>query len=449
MMATSSGEQVYSVSELNRLARQLLEQDLPRMWVSGEISNLARPASGHLYFSLKDERAQIRCALFKGASRGINFVPANGMQVLVRGRVSLYEPRGDYQLIADHLEAAGEGLLRRRLEELKQKLAAAGLFDADRKQALPALPKSIGVITSPSGAAVRDILHILKRRFPAIPVIIYPVQVQGEQAKFDIVRAFETATGRAECEVLILARGGGSLEDLWAFNEEIVAQAIAACPIPVVSGVGHEIDFTIADLVADVRAPTPSGAAELVVPDSRDWLRHLQALERRAALASARTLATTRTRQQQLAARLARCHPGYQLRQNAQRLDELRHQLSAALGNRLVLDALRIDHALQRLQRVSPLMQLRLTAERITAIRQRLVAAIRASLAADGSRLAVLSGRLQTVSPLSTLERGYALVLDAGGKVVRSVSGLQPGDVITARVADGTVEATVNRLERG
>lgn len=448
-MATSSREQVYSVSELNRLARQLLEQDLPRMWVSGEISNLARPASGHLYFSLKDERAQIRCALFKGASRGINFVPANGMQVLVRGRVSLYEPRGDYQLIADHLEAAGEGLLRRRLEELKQKLAAAGLFDADRKQALPALPKSIGVITSPSGAAVRDILHILKRRFPAIPVIIYPVQVQGEQAKFDIARAFETATRRAECEVLILARGGGSLEDLWAFNEEIVAQAIAACPIPVVSGVGHEIDFTIADLVADVRAPTPSGAAELVVPDSRDWLRHLQALERRAALASARTLATTHARQQQLAARLARCHPGYQLRQNAQRLDELRHQLSAALGNRLALDALRIDNALHRLQRVSPVMQLRLAAERITAIRQRLVAAIRVGLAADGSRLAVLSGRLQTVSPLSTLERGYALVLDAGGEVVRSVSKLQPGDVIRARVADGTVEATVNRLERG
>lgn len=448
-MATSSREQVYSVSELNRLARQLLEQDLPRMWVSGEISNLARPASGHLYFSLKDERAQIRCALFKGASRGLNFVPANGMQVLVRGRVSLYEPRGDYQLIADHLEAAGEGLLRRRLEELKQKLAAAGLFDAERKQPLPALPKSIGVITSPSGAAVRDILHILKRRFPAIPVIIYPVQVQGEQAKFDIVRAFETATRRAECEVLILARGGGSLEDLWAFNEEIVAQAIAACPIPVVSGVGHEIDFTIADLVADVRAPTPSGAAELVVPDSRDWLRHLQALERRTALASARTLATTHARQQQLAARLARCHPGYQLRQNAQRLDELRHQLSAALGNRLALDALRIDNALHRLQRVSPIMQLRLAAERITAIRQRLVAAIRVGLAADGSRLAVLSGRLQTVSPLSTLERGYALVLDAGGEVVRSVSKLQPGDVIRARVADGTVEATVNRLERG
>ena len=447
-MPTGSNEQVYSVSELNRLARQLLEQDLPRMWVSGEISNLARPASGHLYFSLKDERAQIRCALFRGANRS-SFTPENGMQVLARGRVSLYEPRGDYQLIVDHLEAAGEGLLRRRLEELKQKLAAAGLFDPARKQPLPALPGAIGVITSPSGAAVRDIVHILRRRFPAIPVIIYPVQVQGEQAKFDIVKAFETAARRAECEVLILARGGGSLEDLWAFNEEIVAHAIAACPIPVVSGVGHEIDFTIADLVADVRAPTPSGAAELVVPDSRDWLRHLQALERRTVLASSRVLANTLTRQQQLAARLARCHPGYQLRQNAQRLDELRHQLSAALGNRLALDALRIDNALHRLQRVSPVMRLRLATERITGARQQLAAAIRVNISATGSRLAVLSGRLQTVSPLATLERGYAIVLDAAGSVVRSATQLKAGDTITARLADGVIGATVDRTNQG
>ena len=444
-MPTGTKEQVYTVSELNRLARQLLEQDLPRMWVSGEISNLARPASGHLYFSLKDERAQIRCALFRGASRNSAFVPENGMQVLARGRVSLYEPRGDYQLIVDHLEAAGEGLLRRRLEELKQKLAAAGLFDPSRKRPLPALPRAIGVITSPSGAAVRDIVHILRRRFPAIPVIIYPVQVQGEQAKFDIVKAFGTAARRAECDVLILARGGGSLEDLWAFNEEIVAQAIADCPIPVVSGVGHEIDFTIADLVADVRAPTPSGAAELVVPDSRDWLRHLQALERRTVLAATRTLASTLTRQQQLAARLARCHPGYQLRQHAQRLDELRHQLTATLANRLALDALRIDNALHRLQRVSPMMQLRLSAERVAGARQRLAAAIRVSVSGAGSQLAVLSGRLQTVSPLSTLERGYALVLDAGGSVVRSTAQLKPGDTITARLADGVIGATVDR----
>jgi len=447
-MPTAAKEQVYTVSELNRLARQLLEQDLPRMWVSGEISNLARPASGHLYFSLKDEHAQIRCALFRGASRGGSFVPENGMQVLARGRVSLYEPRGDYQLIVDHLEAAGEGLLRRRLEELKQKLAAAGLFDPARKRPLPALPGAIGVITSPSGAAVRDIVHILRRRFPAIPVIIYPVQVQGEQAKFDIVKAFETAARRAECEVLILARGGGSLEDLWAFNEEIVARAIADCPIPVVSGVGHEIDFTIADLVADVRAPTPSGAAELVVPDSRDWLRHLQALERRTVLAATRALGTTLTRQQQLAARLARCHPGHPLRQHAQRLDELRQQLSAALGNRLALDTLRMENALHRLQRVSPVMQVRLAGERVGSARQRLAAAIRVGISGAGSRLAVLSGQLHAVSPLSTLERGYALVLDAHGTVVRSTTQLQAGDTISARLADGVIGATVSRLER-
>jgi exodeoxyribonuclease VII large subunit len=306
------------------------------------------------------------------------------------------------------------------------------------------LPRAIGVITSPSGAAVRHIVHILKRRFPAIPVIIYPVQVQGEQAKFDIVKAFETAARRAECEVLILARGGGSLEDLWAFNEEIVAQAIADSPVPVVSGVGHEIDFTIADLVADVRAPTPSGAAELVVPDSRDWLRHLQTLARRTVLASTRTLANTLTRQQQLAARLARCHPGYQLRQHAQRLDELRHQLTATLTNRLALDALRIDNALHRLQRVSPVMQLRLTAERVRSAQQRLAAAIRVSVAGAGGQLAVLSGRLQTVSPLSTLERGYALVLDTSGSIVRSTRQLKVGDTITARLADGVIGATVN-----
>ena len=438
---------VYTVSRLNREVRMLLDHGMPVIWVEAEISNFSRPASGHWYFTLKDRDAQVRCAMFRQRNAAVRFTPAEGKLVLARARVGLYEPRGDYQLIVDHLEAAGEGLLRRRLEELKQKLAAAGLFDPGRKRPLPALPRAIGVITSPSGAAVRDIVHVLRRRFPAIPVIIYPVQVQGEQAKFDIVKAFGTAARRAECEVLILARGGGSLEDLWAFNEEIVAQAIADCPIPVVSGVGHEIDFTIADLVADVRAPTPSGAAELVVPDSRDWLRHLQALERRTVLAATRTLANTQSHQQQLAARLARCHPGYQLRQHAQRLDELRHQLTAALANRLALDALRIDNALHRLQRVSPVMQLRLSAERVAGARQRLAAAIRVSVSAAGSQLAVLSGRLQTVSPLSTLERGYALVLDAGGSVVRSTAQLKAGDTITARLADGVIGATVNRTK--
>ena len=363
--------------------------------------------------------------------------------MLVRGRVSIYEPRGDYQLIVDHLEPAGEGLLRRRLEELKRKLAAEGLFDEARKQDLPPLPRQIGVITSPSGAAIRDVLHILRRRFPAIPVVIYPVQVQGEQAKFDIVRALETAAARAECDVLILARGGGSLEDLWAFNEEIVARAMAACPIPLVAGIGHEVDFTIADLVADVRAPTPSGAAELVVPDGTDWLRRVEVLERRLALAARRVLNDARLALRAAAARLARCHPGFMLRQNAQRLDELRGKLTVALRTRLTLDRLRVHNALARLRSASPAARVRATADRIASSRLRLASALRARLTVPSTQLAVLSGRLHTVSPLRTLERGYAIVLDATGNVMRSSAQVKPGDAITARVADGVIKATV------
>jgi exodeoxyribonuclease VII large subunit len=437
------GKRVFSVSQLNRLARQLLEQDLPPMWVEGEISNLARPASGHLYFSLKDDRSQIRCALFRGRGRNTDVAVANGQQVLARGRVSIYEPRGDYQLIVEHLETAGEGLLRRRLEELKRKLAAEGLFDESRKQDLPHLPRQIGVITSPSGAAIRDVLQILKRRFPAIPVVVYPVQVQGERARFDIVEALQTAAARAECDVLILARGGGSLEDLWAFNEEIVARAIAVCPVPLISGVGHEVDVTIADLVADVRAPTPSGAAELAVPDGRDWLRRVQGLNHRLVLAARRILEGTRAVLGTVTARLGRCHPGYMLRQNAQRLDELRAQLATALRTRISLDSLRIRGAAARLRGASPASRVRMTGERVDGIRLRLASALRARLNAPATRVAVLSGRLHTVSPLKTLERGYAIVLNASGDVVRHTRQVQSGEAITARVADGLIEATV------
>jgi exodeoxyribonuclease VII large subunit len=441
-MASVPGRKVLSVSQLNRLTRQLLEAELPQVWVEGEISNLARPASGHLYFSLKDDRAQVRCALFR-RGRGPAPEVANGAQVLARGRVSVYEPRGDYQLIVEHLEPAGEGLLRRRLEELKQKLAAEGLFDAARKRPLPHLPRRIGVITSPTGAAVRDVLHILRRRFPSVPVVLYPVQVQGNQARFDIVDALATATTRAECDVLILARGGGSLEDLWAFNEEMVARAIAACPIPVVAGVGHEVDVTIADLVADVRAPTPSGAAELVVPDARDWLRRVDVLERRLALAARRALEAVRIALRAAAARLARCHPGVTFRQHAQRLDELRARIAGALRTRLAVERLRVRHALTRLRGNSPAARLSTDAQRVAAARLRLLAAARSRLVAPATRLAVVSGRLHTVSPLRTLERGYAIVQDAAGRVVRSATAVQPGDTITARVADGNIKATV------
>jgi exodeoxyribonuclease VII large subunit len=262
--------EIFTISQLNAQARMLLERGLGSVWLEGEISNLARPASGHWYFSLKDESAQVRCAMFRNRSMLVRFPVKDGARVLARGRVSLYEARGEFQVVIDHLEEAGEGALRRRFEELKRKLLAEGLFEATQKKPLPTLPSRIGVITSPTGAALRDILHILQRRFPAVPVLVYPVAVQGEAAPREIVQALQLADARRECDVLILARGGGSLEDLMAFNEESVARAIHACGIPIISGVGHETDVTIADFVADERAPTPSGAAERSVPDSAD-----------------------------------------------------------------------------------------------------------------------------------------------------------------------------------
>src|SRR5210317_1844876 len=279
-----------SVSQLNRKARTLLEQGIARLWVEGEISNLARPASGHIYFSLKDEKAQVRAAWFRQRQRGPAIGFKDGDKVLAYGRVSLYEPRGDYQLIVEQLEPAGEGVLKQRFDALKKKLLAEGLFDEDRKQALPVVPARVGVITSPSGAAIRDIITVLGRRFPSVPVVIYPAAVQGDAAPGELLAALQTAVRRDECDVLIIGRGGGSLEDLWAFNDETLARAIAECPIPIVSAVGHEVDFTIADFVADVRAPTPSGAAEIVVPDQHDWLRRISVLAARLARIGERTV---------------------------------------------------------------------------------------------------------------------------------------------------------------
>lgn len=446
-MEKPADEAVYSVSELNREARRLLEGGLPALWVSGEISNLARPASGHVYFSLKDEQAQVRCAMFRGAGRTLRFRPENGQQVLVRARVSLYEARGEYQLIVEHMEAAGDGVLLRRLEELKKRLAAEGLFDPAHKKPLPALPRRIGVITSRTGAAIRDILNILRRRFPAIPVVLYPVQVQGELAKVDLVAALATAASRAECDVLIVGRGGGSLEDLWAFNEEVVARAIRACPIPIVSAVGHEIDFTVADLVADLRAPTPSGAAELVVPDVRDWLRQLRTHELGVARATVRTLERLDTRSATLARRLQRTHPGFVLGQHSQRLDELIGRLGGSMQRTLGTQRIALGHTTARLRSATPRALLVRRSEQLAARRLRLAAGMRTQLAASGSRLALAAGALQAFSPLRTLERGYAIVSDAAtGQVIRRAQELQIGQTIAARLAEGELEAIVTKL---
>lgn len=417
------------------------------LWVEGEISNLARPGSGHIYFSLKDQHAQVRCAMFRGANRNLQFRPDDGLQVLARARVTIYEPRGSFQLIVEQMLPAGEGLLRRKFEALKSRLESEGLFDQAVKKALPALPRRIGIVTSPTGAAIRDMLHVLKRRFPAVPVIVYPVAVQGDSAKSEIVAALRSAADRNECDVLIVGRGGGSLEDLWAFNEEVVARAIAACPIPVISAVGHEVDFTICDLVADLRAPTPSAAAELVVPNAAVWLETGRAIAQRAVTAMGRALRERRLRLEALSRRISRRHPGFVMRQYAQRLDELGQRMATTLAHRLAMQRLQLDGMTSRLRLAAPFAQIRRTAQRLNGIRLRHDSAMQTHLDATKNQVALLAARLQAVSPLATLERGYALVTESQtGKLIRDANQLRTGQKITGRLARGGFSAEIKKV---
>ncbi len=438
---------IYSVSRLNMEARDLLAAHFPLIWLEGEISNLARPASGHLYFSLKDARAQVRCAMFKGRNRGLLVKPENGMQVLVRATVSLYEPRGDYQLIVEHMEAAGEGALRAQFEALKNKLAAEGLFDDARKIALPGLPKRIGVITSPSGAAIRDILSVLKRRFPAIPVLIYPVPVQGEGAAEQIAAAIALADTRKDCDVLILARGGGSLEDLWSFNEEVVARAVAACELPIVAGVGHEIDFSIADFVADQRAPTPSVAAEMVSPNQLDMLNQFRAHEQRLRFLLTRQQQQLAQRLDWLYRRLQQRHPGQQLKLKHQRQLELQQRLQRAILGRIRQGMARSETLTAQLYRHHPGQQLARIASRHDNLRQRLRTAFRMKLKTAQQQLSALARTLDTVSPLATLDRGYAIVSDAqNGQIVRQVQDTAIGQQLRTRLSNGELLCRVDDI---
>ncbi|MCJ7451936.1 MAG: exodeoxyribonuclease VII large subunit [Steroidobacteraceae bacterium] len=438
--------EIFTVSRLNREARMLLERGLGSVWLEGEISNLSRPSSGHWYFSLKDEAAQVRCAMFRQRSMLVRFPLRDGALVLARGRVSVYEARGDFQVVVEHLEEAGEGALRRRFEELKQKLAAEGLFDERHKQALPRLPGRIGVITSPTGAALRDILHVLARRFPAAAVLVYPVPVQGEAAPRGIEQAIRLAALRRDCDVLIVARGGGSLEDLWAFNDEAVARAMFACPIPIVSGVGHETDFTIADLVADLRAPTPSGAAERVVPDREEWLRAFVAAERRVSQSTRRRLADLGSLLLVREQRLDRAHPGVRLRQHAQRLDEVDGRLRRAFRAKLDDARTRATTASTLLSRASPVLRLEAGQVRLASCSRALAAAARSRVAGERSRFELAMRTLNAVSPLATLERGYAIVADAEGHVLLDPAALAPGDSVDTRLARGRFTATVTTI---
>jgi exodeoxyribonuclease VII large subunit len=434
---------VYSVSRLNREVRVLLERGLAVLWVEGELSNFSQPSSGHWYFSLKDRNAQVRCAMFRMKNVLVGFTPRAGSQLLVRGRIGLYEARGEYQLIVEHLEEAGVGALKRQFERLKEKLAAEGLFALERKRALPRFPRRIGVITSPTGAALRDVLHVLARRYPPAAVLVYPAPVQGAAAAQGLVAALATASARAECDVLILARGGGSLEDLWAFNDERVARAIHACTVPVVSGVGHEIDFTIADFVADARAPTPSGAAELVVPDRAACLEVLARAAQRLDGGMRRELRAQGARLEATARRLRFAHPGVRLHQQMQRFDDLAQRLAGAVRAGLHRERLRVAEYSERIVRRSPEHLVREYRTRHQSLHGRLGHAARESLSRALHRFALARRALDAVSPLATLTRGFAIVTLADGTLLSDAAAVRAGEDIEARLARGTLTARV------
>jgi len=421
----------------------LLERGFGSLWLEAELSNLARPSSGHWYFSLKDAAAQVRCAMFRQRNMLCSFSPRDGQKVLVRARIGLYEPRGEFQLVVDHMEDAGLGALKRQFEELSAKLKQEGLFAAERKRLLPSLPRRIGIITSPTGAAVRDILHVLARRFPAAAVLIYPVAVQGAQAAPEIVAALKLAGRRAECDVLILARGGGSLEDLWAFNDEGLARAIVASPIPVITGVGHEIDFTIADFAADVRAPTPSAAAELVVPDGQEWLNSFVRLGARLQRGLRRRLEEHAERLRWLMGRAALVSPAARLGAHAQQLDELEQSLQRAMRRRLQERRERLRWLTGRAALVNPATRLAQQQLRLENLAERLRRGWQNAHSARRERLLPLVRTLSAVSPLATLERGYAIVSVEGGAILRNAADADPGTIIEARLAQGRLRARV------
>lgn len=435
-----------TVSQLNRKAKTLLEQGIARLWVEGEISNLSRPSSGHIYLSLKDENAQVSAAWFRQRQRGPAIGFKNGDKVLAYGRVSIYEARGNYQLIIEQMEPAGEGVLKQRFDALKKKLLAEGLFAEDRKRELPALPSRIGVITSPSGAAIRDIVSVLGRRFPAVPVLIYPAAVQGEAAPGELMAALETAIRRDECDVLIIGRGGGSLEDLWAFNDEALARAIADCPIPIVSAVGHEVDFTISDFVADVRAPTPSGAAEIVVPNQHDWLHRVSTLAMRIGRIGERKVQDRAQELDWLGKRLVAASPKATLQRQHDGLRENRSRLAAIMRTRL-LEMRNNTQALgSELLQQSPALTVQRSIGQLATLRQRLGGSVHDALSDVAHRIALLGRALNSVSPLATLDRGYAIVLNEDGKALTDASNANKGDEIRARLAKGELVARVTKV---
>ncbi|WP_373203820.1 exodeoxyribonuclease VII large subunit [Citrobacter amalonaticus] len=445
-MLSSQTSAIFTVSRLNQTVRLLLEQEMGQVWISGEISNFSQPSSGHWYFTLKDDTAQVRCAMFRNSNRRVTFRPQHGQQVLVRANITLYEPRGDYQIIVESMQSAGEGLLQQKYEQLKAKLQAEGLFDQQHKQSLPSPAHCVGVITSKTGAALHDILHVLKRRDPSLPVIIYPTAVQGDDAPGQIVRAIELANARQECDVLIVGRGGGSLEDLWSFNDERVARAIFASAIPVVSAVGHETDVTIADFIADLRAPTPSAAAEMVSRNQQELLRQILSAQQRLGMAMDYFLANRSRRFTQIYHRLQQQHPQLRLARQQTALERLHQRMNVAIDGQLKRTSQRQSRLLQRLNQQNPQPRIHRAQTRIQQLEYRLAENVRSRLSATRERFGNAVTHLEAVSPLSTLARGYSVSTATDGKVLKKVTQVKAGDVMTTRLEDGWVESEIKSI---
>ncbi|ATI46117.1 exodeoxyribonuclease VII large subunit [Vibrio parahaemolyticus] len=443
-MLSKTNQNIFTVSRLNAEVRLLLENEMGIVWLVGEISNFSAPVSGHWYLTLKDSRAQVKCAMFRGNNRRVTFKPANGNQVLVKARLSLYEPRGDYQLIIESMQPEGDGRLQQEFEELKMKLAAEGLFAQTNKLPLPEHPKRVGIITSKTGAALYDILDVLKRRDPSLPVVIYPTMVQGDDAAIQIAQAIGRANSRNECDVLIVGRGGGSLEDLWCFNNEILARTIAASQIPIISAVGHEVDITIADFVADVRAPTPSAAAELVSRDNSHKDQSLVAKQHKLASAMRYYLAQQKQQSAQLLHRLERQHPSYQLQRQSQQLDELDMRLRRAMQRFIDTRQQTVERKHHRLQLNSPIKHLAQQKSRLERVEHKLMDAMDRKLLTMRHQLAIAAEKLDTVSPLATLKRGYSITQTDQGKVVTSADDVKTGDLLVTRLANGEIHSTVS-----
>ncbi|MCG8156738.1 exodeoxyribonuclease VII large subunit [Brenneria goodwinii] len=437
---------IFTVSRLNQTVRQLLEMEMGQIWLSGEISNFSQPSSGHWYFTLKDERAQVRCAMFRNSNRRVTFRPQNGQQVLIRASITLYEPRGDYQLLAESMQPAGDGLLQQQFEQLKQRLAAEGIFDQQFKQVLPSPAKQVGVITSASGAALHDILQVLQRRDPSLPVVVYPTAVQGAEAPLQIVRAIELANLRDECDVLIVGRGGGSLEDLWSFNDERVARAIFASRIPIVSAVGHETDVTIADFVGDLRAPTPSAAAELVSRNQLELIRQLQSQRQRLEMAMDYYLAQRSREFTRLHHRLQQQHPQLRLARQQTQLVKLRQRLDEGMQLQLKQLSRRSERLQQRLIQQQPQPKIHRAQQRLQQLQYQMRHALERQLGQHKQRLGEACSHLEGVSPLATLARGYNVTTTPDGRVLKNIAQAAPGETLKTRLQDGWVESQVTAL---